>query len=217
MAESYVAKGPAALTGGDRCQVTVHVDAAVLDDPGAEGRAEIEDGPWIASDTVRRLACEASLVQMLDDRTGLPLDVGRRTRSIPPAIRRAWKVRDGGCRFPACTQTPWVDGHHIRHWADGGETRLDNLVLLCRFHHRLVHEGGFELYRDAHGDIRFKSPDGRALPPGEPSKRNGSLKQLLNMQRRLGISAQTCVTQWDGVRMDHAMAIEGLCEADGIL
>lgn len=90
-------------------------------------------------------------------------------------------------------------------------------LFRCRFHHRLVHEGGFDLYRDAHGDIRFKSPDGRALPAAGPSKGRGSLTHLLSMQCRLGISAQTCVTQWDGVRMDHAMAVEGLCEADGIL
>ncbi|CAN5314488.1 HNH endonuclease signature motif containing protein [soil metagenome] len=220
MAECYLAKGPASLSGGDRYLVTVHVDEAVLDDPGAEGRAGIEDGPWLASDTVRRLACDSGIVQMLDDKSGLPLDVGRRTRSIPPAIRRALKVRDGGCRFPGCTQKQWVDGHHIRHWADGGETRLDNLVLLCRFHHRLVHEEGFDLYRDVHGQIRFKRPDGRALPPtGPPPRRPSNLRFLLRAHRRLGfdINADTCVPQGGDGWMDHAMAIDALCDCDGRL
>jgi hypothetical protein len=76
------------------------------------------------------------------------LDVGRKTRVIPPAVRRGLKVRDRGCRFPGCTNTRFVDGHHITHWADGGATRLDNLVLLCRHHHRLLHEGGYYVVRD---------------------------------------------------------------------
>ena len=66
---------------------------------------------------------------------------GRKTRTIPPAIRRALNSRDGGCRFPGCTHQRYVDAHHIEHWADGGETKLSNLVTLCRLHHRLVHEG----------------------------------------------------------------------------
>ncbi len=113
-----------------------------------------------------------------------------------------------------------MDGHHIHHWADGGETKLDNLVLLCRFHHRLLHEGGCELYRDVHGDIRFKLPDDRDLPTaGPPPRRAGNLKHLIRAHRRLGlhIDARTCVPYWTDARMDHAMAVDGLCQRDGIL
>ncbi|MDP9020155.1 MAG: HNH endonuclease [Actinomycetota bacterium] len=82
---------------------------------------------------------------LVEDERGTPLDVGRKTRSIPPAIRRALQVRDRGCRFPGCTNRRFVDGHHIRHWAAGGETSLANLTLLCRRHHRAVHEGGYSV------------------------------------------------------------------------
>jgi hypothetical protein len=120
----------------------VHVDRdAITRDE--EGRCEVEHGPWIAAETARRLACDASIVRMIDDADGEPLKVGRRTRSISAALRRALRARDHGCRFPGCTHRRFVDGHHVTHWAEGGETNLGNLVSLCRRHHRLVHEGGY--------------------------------------------------------------------------
>ena len=90
--------------------------------------------------------------------------IGRRTRAVPPAIRRALRVRDGGCRFPGCDRSRYVHAHHIKHWADGGETSLDNLVTLCSFHHRLVHEGGYGVHVDE-GEIKFTRPDGGVIPP----------------------------------------------------
>jgi 5-methylcytosine-specific restriction endonuclease McrA len=90
--------------------------------------------------TSQRLACDASLVHMRHDADGV-LDVGRKTRTIPLSIRRALTARDAGCRFPGCTSRR-CDAHHLTHWADGGATSVDNLVLLCRRHHRAVHEGG---------------------------------------------------------------------------
>ncbi|MCC5886006.1 MAG: DUF222 domain-containing protein [Gammaproteobacteria bacterium] len=117
----------------------------------------------LATETVRRIGCDAALVRVIESGDGEPLDVGRKTRVIPPAIRRALKRRDGGCRFPGCTHTRFVDGHHIVHWADGGETRLDNLVSVCRHHHRLLHEGGYSVVkRDA--DFLFVRPDGLQVP-----------------------------------------------------
>jgi 5-methylcytosine-specific restriction endonuclease McrA len=115
--------------------VTVHVSAETLRQDGAldpDDPPEIEDGPVLAPDTVRRLACEAPIVALVESASGEPLAVGRKTRLISPGMRRALKQRDGGCRFPGCPDTRFVDAHHIEHWADGGETRLDNLVLLCR-------------------------------------------------------------------------------------
>jgi len=142
VAESMLDHGPATRDGGDRYQAVVVVDAEVLVDD-TDGTCEVEDGPSIDPETARRIACDAHILAILRGRGGEALDVGRSTRSIPRAIRRALRHRDGGCRFPGCTQTRYVDGHHVVHWAHGGPTALDNLVLLCRFHHRAVHEGGF--------------------------------------------------------------------------
>jgi hypothetical protein len=99
---------------------------------------------------------------------GEVLSVGRKTRSIPPHIRRALDARDKGCRFPGCESRRWVDAHHMRHWAKGGETSLDNLVVLCRHHHRLVHEGGFSVRRAPASELEFRRPDGRLIPPSPP-------------------------------------------------
>jgi hypothetical protein len=111
--------------------------------PGTGG-CELEDGTRLSHDTARRLCCDASVVRVVHDRSGGVLDVGRRTRTIPPALRRALEVRDGGCRFPGCGLR-FTDAHHVRHWADAGETSLWNCLLLCSHHHRLVHEGGWRV------------------------------------------------------------------------
>jgi uncharacterized protein DUF222/HNH endonuclease len=123
---------------------------------GCSGRCEHEHGPSLPAETVRRLGCDASVVAIVEDENGEALNVGRKTRTIPPAIRRALFSRDkDGCRFPGCTNRHYVDGHHIKHWANGGETRLSNLVVLCRFHHRLVHEGGVDVQVLDDGALRF--------------------------------------------------------------
>jgi hypothetical protein len=144
--EALVAMADASLareggrSGGERYQVVVYVDEAVLAGNDAAGPVLV-GGPAVAADTARRIACDAAVVRVSLGQDG-PLDVGRRTRTIPPALRRALRLRDRGCRFPGCENHRFVDAHHIRHWARGGPTALDNLVLLCRRHHRLVHEGG---------------------------------------------------------------------------
>ena len=155
-------------TGGDRVQLVVRVDADALsesqtDDRHTAGCCEVDSGPPLARTTARRLACDASVVRMVE-RDGEPLSVGRKTRSIPPALRRALRARDGGCRFPGCTHDRFVDAHHIEHWADGGATELKNLVHLCTHHHRLLHEGGFTVRPTADGRaFAFRTPDGRLL------------------------------------------------------
>ena len=95
----------------------------------------------------------------LEGADGEPLDIGRR-RAHPARAGRALRSRDGGCRFPGCDRTRFTEGHHVKHWADGGETRLGNLVTLCRFHHRLVHEGGFGFAITDDGVFVFTRPDG---------------------------------------------------------
>ena len=120
--------------------------------------AELEHAGPIIDATVRRLACDASIDEVTVEDGGRPLSVGRSRRTIPPAIRRALVIRDRGCRFPGCDRPPaWTDAHHVVHWLDGGETDIGNLALLCRSHHRFVHEGGWMMTaRD--GVIETRAP-----------------------------------------------------------
>jgi hypothetical protein len=108
------------------------------------------------------LACDAAKVEMRHARDGTILDVGRRTRTIPPALRRALEHRDAGCRFPGCG-LKLCDAHHVEHWADGGATKLDNLIQLCRRHHRAVHEEGFTVELLPGGEVRFRRPTGLVI------------------------------------------------------
>jgi hypothetical protein len=103
-------------------------------------------------------------VVIVENEDGEPLSVGRKTRTVPTAIKRALRARDKGCSFPGCHHKRFVDAHHIQHWSAGGDTSLDNLMLLCSRHHRLVHEGGFCIERDFQDRWFFKRPDGRAVP-----------------------------------------------------
>ena len=119
------------------------------------------------------------MVWILESSEGEPLNVGRKTRVILPALRRALKRRDGGCRFPGCTHTRFVDGHHIIHWADGGETSMSNVVSLCRYQHRLVHEGGYYIVKDESA-FRFFCSDGfevTALPRERPGSECATSKK----------------------------------------
>ena len=214
----------------DRYQVVVHVDQAVLTRAVAADErephcCELDDGPAVAVETARRLACEATLVGMVDGADGEPLNVGRRTRAIPPALSRALRSRDGGCRYPGCTRTRFTQGHHVEHWADGGETRLNNLVTLCRFHHRLVHEGGYGLAVTDDGVFVFTRPDGtRIAASGErcfrgsapvPAPADAPFEQTLrlhelNAEAGLTIDAKTSRCRWLGEWMDYSWAIEGM-------
>jgi hypothetical protein len=210
LAETWLARGPGELAGGERHQVIVHVAAATLADPETEGRSAIEGGPRLCPETARRLACDASRVSVTDGGHGEPLSIGRRSRTIPSAIGRALRIRDGGCRFPGCQNRRFVDGHHIRHWASGGETSLDNLVLLCRPHHRLVHEGGFEVARGRSGQLRFRTPDGCELlaAPPLPTLDPGAPDRLAAAHRRRGldIGPTTTLPGWRGEPMDYTIA-----------
>ena len=210
-AETWLSHGYQSLGGGDRQQVVIHVDRATLQE-AAPGRCEVEGGPSIATETARRLACDASLVRIVEDESGAPLDVGRKTRSIPPAIRRALQSRDAGCRFPGCTHTRFLDGHHIRHWADGGETRLSNLVMLCRFHHRQVHEGRINVRMLDDGALRFTGPRGKVLGPALAMA--GTTRELVRGNRRDGleIGPQTAVTRWCGEPIDYDLVVACLLD-----
>ncbi len=155
----------------DHYQVMIHVDHAALVGTGggaSDGEANGADAATAASDLpidiVKRLCCDGSIVPIVESGDGEPIAVGRRQRVVGTAVRRALWARDRGCVFPGCSHTRFVDAHHVRHWANGGETRIDNLVLLCSMHHRLVHEGGFEIRCDHQGRQVFRRPDGRIVP-----------------------------------------------------
>jgi hypothetical protein len=215
VAESFLAesKSGTSSSGADRYQVIVHVDAQSLREHTA-GRCEIEHGPSVPAETARRLACDASLLTVLESEPGMPLDVGRKTRSIPPAIRRALATRDGGCRFPGCTHRRYVDAHHIEHWADGGPTRLSNLVTLCRLHHRLVHEGQILIDTPPGGGWRFLHPDGRhfeVIRCTQTPPYDGDELEHTHAALGIPIDRNTAATRWRGERMDYDLGVWVLC------
>jgi hypothetical protein len=150
---------------------------------------------------------------MRHDQDGRAVEVGARTRTIPPALRRALQHRDHGCRFPGCGLR-FGEGHHVRHWAAGGPTTLSNLAMLCRRHHRAVHEDGYQVARQPDGALEFRRPDGRVLPdvPPSPAVPANPLQALraTNIGHGLRIDAGTARTGWRGERLDVGWAIDVL-------
>jgi len=210
IAESYLANGPSSSSSAERYQVVLHVSAETL--TNCEGDiSHIEDGPRVSAETSRRICCDAGISVLSEDEDGTLLNIGRKSRIIPPAMRRALKARDENCRFPGCTHKYYIDGHHIKHWSDGGETSLDNLVQLCRYHHRLVHEGGFSCTKNAEGKIEFRNPDGILIAragrmPSLPSNFDLT-ERMRNRYEDLFIDANTCVSQYDDARIDWDLAV----------
>ena len=157
----------------------VHCDAATLAAEGEPGRSDL-DGIRVSAETSRRMACDAAVVAMVHAKDGSVLSVGRRTRTIPPHIRRALEERDRGCRFPGCG-CRFTEAHHVKHWADGGETSLGNTLLLCRRHHRAVHEGRVKVSANGDGTVLFFTPKGRMLvdaPKRPGAARRGARKEM---------------------------------------
>ena len=166
------------LKGSECCQIMLHVDINTLRrharPPGlAHEHCHLDNKQWMSPKTARRLSCDANLVTVLEDEQGRVLNIGRRTRTVPASINRALGLRDKSCRFPGCCESRYVDAHHIEHWADGGETSLDNLVTLCRYHHRQLHTGSFSIAVDQtaeHQQLIFSTPPaGQSRPAFSPS------------------------------------------------
>ena len=207
MVERVFESGDAPVLSADRHEIVVHVEADVLADR-RPGRCEIEHRTAIAAETARRLCCDAGIVPVVDGANGEPLSVGRRTRSIPPSVRRALASRDRGCRFPGCPATKRLHGHHVKHWAEGGETSLDNLVLLCPTHHRLVHEGGFDVQRLDDGAFRFTNTHGLAIkPPKRHATSSPDTIIVQNASLGLAIDCETATAHWHGERIDYDHAL----------
>src|SRR5438046_10445294 len=213
VAETALHRGIDPGTPGERYQVVVHVDAAVLVDAEAPGQSVLEGGAYVSAETSQRLACDASRVVMRHDADGRVTEVGARTRTIPPALRLALQHRDRGCCFPGCG-VRFGQGHHIRHWAHGGPTTLSNLALLCRRHHRAVHEEGYGLDRQPDGELRFRRPDGRPLPevprPPETPDDSVTLLRARHEAQGLRLNAHTATPGWLGEPLDVGWAIDVL-------
>jgi hypothetical protein len=210
IAETYMSSEPVANSTADRYQVIVHV---------SEESTYIEDGPHVSAETSRRIGCDCNVIGVKEDENGEPLSIGRRSRLVPPAIRRALRLRDDGCRFPGCTRKHFVDAHHIVHWSEGGETSLDNLVQLCREHHRLVHEGGFGCERSSSGEIVFTDGRSRPLPHWSNLPRrnaeNEAVRYLHERFDHLRIDPDTCVPNWyAGDTCDWGMAVDGMLQCE---
>ena len=157
-----VARGYLSGNGGekqaksDNYQVVVHVDAAALQDKGGKSDLPVE--------SVRRIACDADLVAVTRDAKGNLLNLGRKHRVVSPQLKRALLARDKCCTYPSCSHEQFLEAHHVMHWADGGETSLDNTRLICNRHHRLLHEGGFTIHKNFAGEWYFRTAEGKVLP-----------------------------------------------------
>ncbi len=203
-------------TSGDPARRSVAAESARTESADCAHSA----GAWVgrshvrvSAETARRIACDAGKVVM-QHRSWQILSVGRKTRTIPPPIRRALEFRDRGCRFPGCT-SQHCDAHHIEHWADGGETKLSNLVLLCRRHHRLLHEGGFSLRMDDQGAVGFYNPRGRLLErsPAPPVVvGDDDARELIEHLEDAGIliTGDESIPAWNGEPMDLRYVMECL-------
>jgi hypothetical protein len=200
--------------GADRADVVVHLAPSTME--GAHA-ATLDDGTPVTAETLRRVACDCGLIAVSEDERGEVLDVGRKTRSIPVALRRAVMLRHPTCAFPGCTHDRFIDIHHCEHWIDGGETKLGNLVPLCTYHHRFLHEGGWRVAMND-GSPRFIEPSGTTFPT-LPRKHRAPLDPLAAFEDKhtaLSIDDETCLSRWDGSRPDYTECVAQLLEEDSM-
>ena len=237
LAEHFLASGGTdvnlkGLSGAERCQIMLHVDINTLREGLADSELhshchlDHEGHPghvWLHPSTARRLACDASLITVLEDADGHPLNIGRRSRTLPKSMHRALTIRDPMCRFPGCCESRYNEAHHIHHWANGGETNMGNLVHLCRRHHDLLHAGSYSIKAEPNElnpnapHLTFETPTGikiqETLYPQFPPQVAASALSAL-AQAAPDINAETIVPRMDGVRCDYGMAVDGLLRRD---
>ena len=169
-----------------------------------------------SAEAVRRLGCDCGIVHMAEDAHGRTVSVGRRTRSIPASIKRALLRRDRTCRFPGCENRLFLEGHHVEHWADGGETSLSNLLGLCSHHHRYVHEYGYRIELDEQQQPRFLDPRGRQVidAPLPPANAYRGWELVVDRNRELEITAERPACGWDGQPVNYEWVIDALVSVE---
>jgi hypothetical protein len=210
LAETFVAQAAPESGGGDRFQIVVNVDEEVLTED-ADGTSELDDGPALAPETVRRLACDASIVRAAGDAVDRAWN---KAPAIPAATRRAVRRRDRGCRFPGCGRRAFTQIHHVRHRAHGGSNDLANLIQLCWFHHRLVHEGGWSVRLDSDGEVMAIRPNGNVLArPRPPPPTDAFAVERGNRARGVHIGPKTVVPRWYGDRLNLPDVVDALLTA----
>jgi hypothetical protein len=214
IAETFLAHGAASRDGSDRYLMMINVDDDVLlhDDP--TGVCEFDGGPSLAPETARRLACDAATVAIIRGKDGRVIGASSKTRTISRRVRRMLHARDKGCRFPGCGSRRFVDAHHVRHRAHGGSNELDNLLELCWFHHRLVHEGGWKLRLDGAGEVVVTNPAGNVVPTMRGSR--GATAGIVDRNTRAGIAVEptTITPRWYGDPLDLGHITTALWCAD---
>ena len=203
LAESFLEHGAATRNGGDRYQIVINTDA--------DGVCELANGPALCPETVRRLACDASIVVVNRDGERTVLQAGEKAPAIPASTRRAVHRRDGGCRFPGCSARAFTNIHHLHHRAKGGSNDLRNLLELCWHHHRLVHEGGWNVQTDQRGEVLAIRPNGNVIR----EKRPLPLADARNVERDneaygITIDRDTCIPRCYGDKLDLDHIITGL-------
>lgn len=237
LAEKTLSEATATNTGrvAEKYQVFLHINAndAHPDNHINAGHCCYDSNNRVISrEKVRQLACDAALTLVTEDDRGNLLSVGHRTRTIPRAISHALAIRDGSCRFPGCVNSRWIDAHHVKHWADGGETRLDNLVTLCRYHHRELHKGTYRI-EPADGHFRFINHLNQVIEtahyPQFQQPQSAALtcvdarqKEDKNLKAKgASIDHRTADTRWLGESIDYSIAIpmikprQDLCRVAG--
>lgn len=216
MAETVVADGLRLGSGVGRHKMVVHVDAATLGG-GEERWAHLDDGTALSLDVARRLACTASTVFVLEGRDGTVINTSPLAPTVPAALARAVKIRDGGCIFPGCTNKVWVDVHHVHFRSHGGGHSAANLATLCRAHHRLIHEGGFSITATVPGHFVFSRPDGTDVSP-VPTPPNiapgDDAIRTANIENGIIPETEWMVPDWDGTSPNYSDIADGLLDAD---
>jgi len=217
---STMAKDVKQGSSGDRYQLMLHINANP-DHPDCKITGPcsyLEGDRYLPLKVAKRLSCDSSLRLVTEDDEGNVLNIGRKSRIIPQAIKLAVQMRDGGCQFPSCWQTKWTDQHHIQHWADGGETSLSNLTTLCRFHHGLVHKGDFRIEIGENRELLFIESKHRLpmLPMPIQFPNAPGYQQTLSAWKQdeqasdIHITPETAVTRWLGDQVDYGQAVDGL-------
>jgi hypothetical protein len=211
MTELFMASQHAARDGGDRCLVGVNVDANVLVNDDPEGVCELDGGPALAPETARRLFCDSSTVAILRSQDRDLPAVSTRSRTVPRSARRAVHARDRGCRFPGCGERTFIDVHHVRHRARGGGHEISNLVELCWFHHRLVHEGGWTVRFLEHDEVIAITPNGNVISSAldAPARVGGTIEQR-NRTVGVAVNEKTIVPRWSGDPLHLGEVVGGL-------